>query len=871
MNKYENNNIIKYLGPKGYSILKSSLSIKEQKQIKKNLTVKPFSIPGSLQKVEPFMIYRESPKKLYIPRFYGIEKYGLPEKSTINNGEDIKLKFNGTLRDYQVKIVNTYLNVAKEKGGGLIDVACGFGKCLAYNTPVMMYNGTIKKVQNIQKKDKLMGDDGKQRKVLNISRGKEMMYKIIQEKADNYTVNESHILSLFALEDIIIRNEKKNKKYTIKANTIIDINIKDYLNLKELMKNSKKYKNKDISTILKGFKVKIDFLEQEIEYLTTPYRIGCIAGELSKDIKMRKEIFYIPDTYKKNTFDIRRQVLAGIIDTIGKRKYNTYKLLVKNEILEKDIFFIVNTLGLRIKSKIIDISTNSKLNTLSQGENKTKLIIIYGEEVHKIPVKKLEKITEEDIILEENYSYISNKELNEETNEENDKTQNKDLKQKTKPSIIKNYFINNTKTDLILTNIKVEKYKEDNYYGFEIDGNRRFLLGDCTVTHNTVMALNIISRLQKKTLIIVHKEFLLNQWIERINQYLPDARVGKIQGKIIDTKDKDIVIGMLQSLSMKDYSEKEFQEFGLTIVDECHHIAAAVFSNSLFKIVTNNMLGLSATMDRKDGLTHVFKKFIGDVCYKLERNKDEDNVLVRVIQYDSNDKDYRNVIYNYKGHVHYSAMLSKICEYQPRSEMILKILKNELEYHPKQQIMILAHNKSILKYLYDNIVERNIASVGYYIGGMKEKDLKETESKQVVIATYAMAEEALDIKSLSALILATSKKDVVQAVGRILRTKHENNVVYDIVDSHELFQKQYKHRRRYYTKCNYKILETDYENEYCRIKEKDVNPLEKDDIWDTIFDPENMKCAKKKKKQIEKLKKKDTENTMLQGKCLLNL
>jgi len=129
----------------------------------------------------------------------------------------------------------------------------------------------------------------------------------------------------------------------------------------------------------------------------------------------------------------------------------------------------------------------------------------------------------------------------------------------------------------------------------------------------TVMGLKIIAELKKKTLVIVHKEFLLQQWTERIEQFLPNAKVGKIQGKIIDVEGKDIVIGMLQSLSMKTYPTTLFQQFGLTIIDEAHHIAAEVFSNALFKIVTKYMLGLSATMERKDKLTFVFKKFIGEV------------------------------------------------------------------------------------------------------------------------------------------------------------------------------------------------------------------------------------------------------------------
>jgi superfamily II DNA or RNA helicase len=119
-----------------------------------------------------------------------------------------------------------------------------------------------------------------------------------------------------------------------------------------------------------------------------------------------------------------------------------------------------------------------------------------------------------------------------------------------------------------------------------------------------------------KTLVIVHKEFLLNQWIERIHQFLPTARVGKIQGSTVDVDNKDIVIGMLQSLSMKDYPADTFTSFGLMVIDEVHHISSEVFSCALFKVVTKYTMGLSATMNRKDGTTKVFKMFLGDVVYK---------------------------------------------------------------------------------------------------------------------------------------------------------------------------------------------------------------------------------------------------------------
>ena len=131
----------------------------------------------------------------------------------------------------------------------------------------------------------------------------------------------------------------------------------------------------------------------------------------------------------------------------------------------------------------------------------------------------------------------------------------------------------------------------------------------------TVCTLKIISELRLKTIIIVHKSFLLNQWEERINEFLPGAKVGRIQGEIINIEDKDIVIAMLQSLSMKEYPLSIFRSFGLTIIDEVHHISPEVFSRALFKVVTTHMLGLSATMKRKDGLTRVFKMFLGDIIY----------------------------------------------------------------------------------------------------------------------------------------------------------------------------------------------------------------------------------------------------------------
>jgi superfamily II DNA or RNA helicase len=383
----------------------------------------------------------------------------------------------------------------------------------------------------------------------------------------------------------------------------------------------------------------------------------------------------------------------------------------------------------------------------------------------------------------------------------------------------------------------------------------------------TSASLYILSQLKKKTIVIVHKEFLMNQWIERIHQFLPSARIGKIQGQIIDIENKDIVLAMLQSLSMKEYPSSLFDSFGLTIIDEVHHISSETFSNALFKLVTKYMLGLSATMNRKDGTTKIFKMFLGDIIEKVVR-KGEYDVIVRGIQYIVNDEEFNETTLDYKGNPQFSTMITKLCAYNRRSEFILKVIEDMFKENLNQQIMILAHNKSLLKYLYDSIQHRQLYTVGYYIGGMKEAALKESETKQIIIATYSMAAEALDIKSLTTLIMATPKTDIEQAVGRILREKHSQPVVVDIIDSHGIFQNQWTKRKKFYKSQNYKIIECSndtYSNDTSK--------------WKTVFEPKVIKETKETKETKDNISKNvdigkeesSRKNDLPNGICFLKI
>ena len=820
-----------YIGKKGYTIPKSAINKSDEEQIRKDLYVKPMLFGPNAPETTAFPVFRENANKYYLPRFYGIGRYGTPDTSELQEGDDISVPFEKPLRDYQDKIIGIYMDYVKPAGsslhngsgsGGILEVPCGRGKCLGKDTPILMYDGTIKLVQDIVVGDCIMGDDSKPRRILSLARGKEMMYKVCSKKGDGYIVNESHILSL----KTSINMNKNTPK-----NSVIDMPVQEYLELP-------KYYHGPSGPLL-GYRVPVTFPEKPVEI--DPYLVGfwlgdgCSRGTLittqesyvikylvdcfktkhtslylkytgaqydyrintiSKDKKNILMDFlrqydmilnkHIPHHYKCNSRKNQLELLAGLIDSDGHFHDNCIEITQKNERLLDDIIFLARSLGFSaFKTKVKKTCTNAR-DSHGNIVRKTGTYYktnIFGDGLEDIPTicprKKCHK--------------------------------------------------RNLIRDCLKYRINLEKLTVDDYYGFEIDGNHRFVLGDFTVTHNTVMGLKIISLLKKKTLILVHKEFLMNQWIERIGEFLPSARVGKIQASTFDIENKDIVIGMIQTLYDKEYPQGTFDSFGLTIVDEVHRIGSEQFSRTLFKTITPYMLGISATVDRKDKLTRVLYMFIGEKIYTEKRDSD-DLVCVRAIEYLSSDPEFNEVEVDFRGNTKYSTMIVKLCDFGPRSDFIIRVVGDLLE-ESENQIMILCHNRSLLKYLYEAICHRKLATVGYYVGGMKQTNLQETEEKQIVLATYAMAAEALDIKTLATLVMVTPKTDITQSVGRILRVKHENPIIVDIIDQHEVFQNQWTQRKRFYKKCNYLIQQTD--------SRKYSNNWDNSEVWKTVYEPKD--------------------------------
>jgi len=327
----------------------------------------------------------------------------------------------------------------------------------------------------------------------------------------------------------------------------------------------------------------------------------------------------------------------------------------------------------------------------------------------------------------------------------------------------------------------------------------------------TCIAIFLFSILKLKTLVLVHKTFLLNQWIESIKKFT-NAKVGLIQQNTIDIDDKDIVIGMLQSVSMKDYHHSIFEKFDFLVVDEVHNVATKVFSKALSKINTKYTLGLSATPERDDGLSKVFYWYLGEMIYKMDKVIDTD-VRVNLIHYSIDPGEAKSELNKFKeyrtraGELNLSLMLTNISQVISRNKLIVDTLKNILEQEQQRNVLVLSSRidqLEILKKQFDNLQTR--IGTDYYIGKMKEKELKKAEEKQVLFATYEMVNEGFDLPKLNTLIFATPRSKIEQAVGRIMRTKGEiKPLIIDIVDELSSFKGQSYKRIRYYKNLNYQI------------------------------------------------------------------
>jgi hypothetical protein len=351
----------------------------------------------------------------------------------------------------------------------------GTGKCLGKDTPVMMSDGKIKFVQDIVIGDQIMGDDSTPRNVLSLAHGQEPLYRVVPVKGDSYIVNESHILSL--------KVSKSNEYHGLPRGEIVDISVTDYLKTPAYHKASLKgyrvgvtFSNKDVpfDAYMFGYwlgdgasaKTQITTADIEIaDHFRThlkEYGLDIIKGSDPYGWNIRSvqcknnsspigsnsfltflktsnvlNNKHIPDIYKYNSRDVQLAVLAGLLDADGCVDGKGYDLCLVNERLLDDAIYIARSLGFVAYKSICQKTCTNSANGPTTGT-------YYRTHIHGVGLPELP------VVL-------------------------------TRRKVVDRIQIKNP----LVTGIKLEPIGEGDYYGFEIDGNKRFLLGDFTVTHNT--------------------------------------------------------------------------------------------------------------------------------------------------------------------------------------------------------------------------------------------------------------------------------------------------------------------------------------------------------------------------------------------------
>jgi len=315
----------------------------------------------------------------------------------------------------------------------------------------------------------------------------------------------------------------------------------------------------------------------------------------------------------------------------------------------------------------------------------------------------------------------------------------------------------------------------------------------------TFAALYIASLLGVKTIILVNKETLLEQWKEQIIRFL-GIKPGIIQAKTANNK-PDICIAMIHSISMKDYPDDFFNDFSLAIYDETHHYCSKVFSNAFYKIGSKYNLGLTATLKRSDRLEHTLNWFLGEIAVNVELLIIEPVIEIHTFyEYEDN-----TIKYLPNGKVNSAASITNVTENSKRDSFIKNLIKEKV--YEDRKILVLSDRKAHCdKLAYDLRFLLKDYSVGLYYGGMKKEELQSSNKCNIIIATYQMASEGYDNPELDTLILASPKCNIEQAVGRILRKKNKNNpVVIDINDSISIFNNWNKKRLSFYKSKKFNI------------------------------------------------------------------
>lgn len=363
----------------------------------------------------------------------------------------------------------------------------------------------------------------------------------------------------------------------------------------------------------------------------------------------------------------------------------------------------------------------------------------------------------------------------------------------------------------------------------------------------TVLAACLAALLGLKVLVVVPQQPILEQWVDEFKEN-SDAKIGIIQGKKIDIEGKDVVIAMVQSLSLKTYDPSVFSEFGLVIYDEVHHLGARKFSKALQKTSFEYTIGLSATPERQDDTMFVVNWNIGEVLYSMQRKLDY-RIWIKRINFDSMNPMFKTTNKWFKGRMSPNTQLTfnNILAVSSRNNLIASIILKLIVLDRK--VLILSQSLEHLSKLCIIVdgelskLKNNGCTKEYkthvYIGATK-KDKREHIKKNgnIIFATIQLVEEGFNVPRLNTIVFASpvsiptdketkklkSTKKLIQAIGRILRKNElddlsEAPLVIDMSDNLSIYKSWSKKRNMVYEKKGWFVQ--DYYFTDCKFHDKD--------------------------------------------------
>lgn len=836
------------INSRGYSISKDDTRIPSE-GIEKSLIVKPmvYSTGGGRKgfrqsENDKFSVYRESTKRYYMPRVYGIEKYGKPTHDMFEGRyvhlDDNVCEFKAELREHQIESVSRIQKNYSSVGSCLLCLPCGYGKtCVAIHMISKMKVKTLVVVH----KEFLMTQWAE--RIQEFLPNARIGY-IQQNKCD---IEDKDVV-LAMLQSVSMRDYDKSV-FDGFGQLILDecFPFRTYIHTDEgpipIGSLYEKWNNKHKLPKILSYNEKSKCFEyKEMTYAWRKEREELLEIKLSKKIikcTPEHKILTINGYKKANELSIGDIIVSKYdnrhIDNIVAPALNEDQLqIIYGSYLGDGC--IERTVNDRFRLRLIHcekqksycewkahmFNSTNKVKRIEENSGYSNKPAYYFQtrifdSIHGVfPVNKkevpkwlIDKLDERGIAI----WYMDDGSIYTKTLKDGKVSRYANIHSNNYGIETHKLFQEKFRQFGIDVNIRIAKEKYL-YLNFNKENTNKLLLliekyipESCNMQYKIGSAYTNEEKLYKwnenfmdyGTLRITNIKQLLNKGYGRCSKpYVYDIEVSGNHNFVIGTK-----------------TTKQINYIDGPVVSNCHHIAARAFSNAMFKVQCKYMLGLSATPDRADGLTILLKWFLGEFEIPVSRPKNY-TVHVDIVKnptlYDLQDQLPGGAIRK----ASMAGMITKLGDDLERNKLLLDKLESVIKDTPNRKVIILSDRREHLTYLHKQITTRTNMkkensslsgmTCGMYIGGMKKQDLKESEDCDIIVSTYSMTSEGFDIPSLNTLFLSTPKSNIEQSVGRILRKSSDiNPLVVDTYDNHELLEGMYRKRIRFYKKNGYAI------------------------------------------------------------------